>query len=74
MKVEIQERRNSDGLTMQRMFIDEKEVLSIYPLYDCPEDAIIGRGLISCNQIAALMERAYKAGLSGEPFMFSRSE
>lgn len=46
----------------KRMYFD------VYPLCECPEDAIIGRDLISCSEIADAMEFAYNAGKAGEPF------
>ena len=66
MLVEIFVSENSDGAEANRMLIDGKEVCSVYPLYECPEDAIIGRDLISCREIYALMERAYNAGRAGD--------
>lgn len=42
---------------------------SVYPLCECPEDAIIGRSLISCSEIADAMKFAYDAGKAGELFV-----
>jgi len=42
------------------------QTISVYPLSECPEDAIIGRDLISCGEIANLMKIAYEAGKNGE--------
>lgn len=50
---------NSEGKTMS---------FNVYPLCECPEDAIIGRDLISCTEIADAMKFAYEAGKAGEPF------
>ena len=36
------------------------------PLCECPEDAIIGRDLISCGDIIKYMKKAYEAGVNGE--------
>ena len=42
---------------------------SVYPLCECPEDAIIGRRLISCGKIINLMKLAYQANKNGEEFV-----
>ena len=57
-----------EHLEYQKMYIDGEKSISIYPLCECPEDAIIGRDLISCVEISELMERAYNAGLNKESF------
>jgi hypothetical protein len=68
MKIEIAIGTNRDELAYQEMFIDGNERLGVYPLNECPEDAIIGRGLVSCSQIAEFMREAYEAGKRGEEF------
>ena len=40
---------------------------SVYPLCECPEDAIIERDLIGCGEIIKYMKLAYEAGKNGEP-------
>ena len=47
---------------------------SVHPLCECPEDAIIGRGLISCSRIIELMQLAYNAGKNGEDFFVKNIE
>lgn len=47
---------------------------SVRPLCECPEDAIIGRGLISCGRIIDLMKLAYQAGKNGEEFVVKTIE
>lgn len=44
------------------------------PLCECPEDAIIGRDLISCDTIIKYMRMAYEAGVNGEPFIVEEVE
>lgn len=52
----------------QNMMIDGKERLRVGPLCECPEDAIIGRDLVSCCDVAEYMRQAYEAGKRGEVF------
>jgi hypothetical protein len=69
MKVRIIIGKNNDGAECQDMQVDGKDVCHVYPLYECPEDAIIGRDLVSCAEIATFMRQAYEAGKNGEEFM-----
>ena len=46
MKIEIKDYTES-----HEMYINDKEVLSVYSLSECPEDAIIGRSLVSCYDV-----------------------
>lgn len=68
MKIKVIEGANNGQATWQRMLINGEEVLSVYPLYECPEDAIIGRDLVSCDEVVNFMRRAYEAGKNGEEF------
>jgi len=43
--------RNDYG-TKQVLYIDNDEQLGVYDLSECPEDAIIGRDLVDCGDIA----------------------
>lgn len=47
---------------------------SVHSLCECPEDAVIGRGLISCGMIIDLMKLAYQAGKNGEEFVVKTIE
>ena len=69
MKIKITVSENLDGAEIQEMTIDGEDRMSVYPLYECPEDAIIGRDLVSCEDVAKLMEEAYEAGENGEEFV-----
>lgn len=68
MKIKVIEGTNSDQAIWQRMLINGEEALSVYPLYECPEDAIIGRDLVSCSEVVGFMRRAYEAGKNEEEF------
>jgi hypothetical protein len=65
MKIVV-ERRESDGDICEDMSIDGQHVLSVYPLCECPEDATIGRDLVSCSDVAEYMRLAFQAGANGE--------
>ena len=64
MKIVVFTSKDDDGVTHQRMEIDGKRRLSVGRPE--PEDAIIGRDLISCTTIAKLMKEAHEARCRGE--------
>ena len=66
MKIEITCGNNYDGNAWEEMTINEKRACSVYPCE--PEDAIIGRYLISCQEMLGFMRQAYNAGRNGEKF------
>lgn len=72
MKIKIKRVLDETDLERQEMTITEADgkkcKVLIGPLSESPEDAIIGRGLIACTEIAEYMEMAYEVGKSGEPF------
>ena len=68
MDIEISSGTDSDRLEMQTMRINGKERLSVKALCDFPEDAIIGRDLVSCKDVLAFMREAYEAAVLGEEF------
>lgn len=72
MRIEITIGDNGRGEEWQEMEIvcpvHGQRSYSVYPLCECPEDAIIGRSLISCSEIASLMKLAYDAGGRGDHF------
>lgn len=49
-----------------RLDINNKKSLQVGPLYECPEDAVIGRDLVSCSDVLGFIEEAYEAGKRGE--------
>ena len=66
MKVLVTTSEDENGCACESLFIDDKKRESIFPLCESPEDAIIGRSLISCSQIASYMKLAHEAGRKGE--------
>ena len=66
MKIKIVQGKNFDGALTEEMYIDDKEVLHAFPLYECPEDATLERDMISCSDVVALMKEAWIAGSEGE--------
>ena len=68
MKIEIGIGKDSDDYERQSMIIDGKHRLSVGALCECPEDAIIGRDLVSCKRVYLFMREAYEAGKRGEEF------
>ena len=69
MKILVTTKTNSDDLETQHLSIDGRKCLHVGPLCDCPEDAIIGRDLVSCSDVAAYMQMAYDAAKRGEEFV-----
>ena len=69
MDIEIKHWTDPDmcGGDRESMTIDGKPRLSVGPLSECPEDAIIGRDLIDCCQVSRFMAEAHEAGKRGEP-------
>lgn len=73
MKIEYFWSEDGDFGTCDEMFVsnnDGKHIGSerVYSLCESPEDAIIGRSLISCKRIISWMRKAYEAGKNGEEF------
>jgi len=63
-------RQNVDDDERQFLLIDGKKVLCVASFSESPEDAYIGRGLVSCDDIAAFMQRAVDACHRGEDVTF----
>jgi hypothetical protein len=74
MIIEVKIWEDSDCCQHQEMIIDGKESVSVHPLSECPEDAIIERDLVSCTDIVTFMQLAYNAGKNGEEFNYFTSE
>lgn len=62
MKVTVKQLIGDDSFQAEKLLIDGKEVMSVCDLWECPEDAILGRDL----KVADLMYLAYQAGKKGE--------
>lgn len=46
--------------------IENENTYYICPLYDCPEDAVIGRGLIDAHDLLYVLKIGYEAGKRGD--------
>lgn len=68
MKITLRSGQDSEGLQREDMDIDGEHALYVGPLCECPEDAIIGRDLVSCRDVIDFMEQAHAAGARGESF------
>lgn len=53
----VESYEDSDYCTHDKLTINGKSVFRVHPLSECPEDAIIGRDLISCAEIASFLEK-----------------
>lgn len=56
----------NSGDRVEKLEINGKHKLTVRDLWDCPEDAIIGRDIVSIEEIVDLMHQAYIAGKDGE--------
>jgi len=63
---------DEDGSRVEDFSINGQHAETVRSLYECPEDAIIGRDLISCGTIVDYMELAYNAGKNGDPFTVTK--
>ena len=54
--VTVRSWEDSDFCTRDKLFVDGKLQFSVSPLCECPEDAIIGRDLISSDDIASFLK------------------
>jgi len=68
MKIKLEVGETREGHETNDLSIDNNTVIYIYPLCECPEDAIIGRSLLSGQDIINYMKFAYEAGKRGEEF------
>jgi hypothetical protein len=68
MLITIKRSTDSSGYQRERMLINGREKANVGALCECPEDAMIGRDLISCTQIAEFMRLAWDAAIRGEVF------
>jgi hypothetical protein len=48
---------NSDGASHETLYINDKEHISTYPLYECPEDATLERDIVGASRFASLLKR-----------------
>jgi hypothetical protein len=47
---------NSDGASHETLYINDKEKISTYPLYECPEDATLERDIVGASRFASLLK------------------
>jgi len=73
MKIEIKVGANGYD-ECHEMYINDKKLLSVYSLSECPEDAIIGRSLVDCFDVYKFMQLAYEAGKNNELLEFVESK
>ena len=71
MQIEVLWKEDEDFLTSEQLFINGERKETVFPLCECPEDAIIGRDLISCQDIVKYMKLAYEAGKADERLEYS---
>ncbi|MEK5139117.1 hypothetical protein MKZ18_06375 [Priestia sp. FSL W8-0001] len=54
--VTVKSWEDSDYCTHDVLEVNGKQIFGVRPLSECPEDAIIGRDLISSSEIASFLE------------------
>ncbi|WP_201319093.1 hypothetical protein [Paenibacillus sp. EPM92] len=47
---------NRDGFSREKLYIDGKKVMTVGPLTECPEDAILERDLVGPSDFASLLK------------------
>lgn len=67
LKVETE---NEDYYTTQTLFANDQSIASVSDLSECPEDAIIGRDLVDCNDIKEWIKYGYDAAKRGDELIF----
>lgn len=74
MKVKVISQHDMDGEVREYLIIDGKRKVRVGSLCECPEDATIGRDLVSCCDISGYMEVAVNAAKRGEEVTFEYVE
>lgn len=67
LKVETED---EDYYTTQTLFANDQSIASVSDLCECPEDAIIGRDLVDCNDIKEWIKYGYDAAKRGDELIF----
>ena len=62
MDIVLNSYEDDDYCVHESMTINGDKSLSVHPLYDCPEDAIIGRDLVSCTDVIESYTISVKLG------------
>ena len=68
MKIDIYTWEDDEGYKRQALYIDEVDRKYVGPLCECPEDAIIGRDLIDCEDLLIYFKAVYETAKKGETF------
>lgn len=66
MKITITRTQDSDNGERQKIKIEGGRQWSIFPLCDCPEDAIVGRGLVDADDLVSAIKAGFDAAKNGE--------
>lgn len=78
MEIKVKCEIDGDDYEHQEMTVTtadgKKKNVYVGPLCECPEDAIIGRDLIACTDIADFIEMGYNAAKNGEQLLIDIQE
>lgn len=75
MKIKIVVTKSGEfGDVCHDVIVNGDDKWSIRPLYECPEDAIIGRDLIDGFHLLEAIKMGYEAAKSGEELIFETIE
>lgn len=55
--VKVSSYEDRDYCIHEKLTVNGKDIFRVHPLCECPEDAIIGRDLVSCSEIASFLEK-----------------
>ena len=66
MKIELVISEYDEYECSHEVFVDEKSIAGVHNLYECPEDAIIGRDLLDGNHVIEFIKLGYNAAKRGE--------
>lgn len=56
----ISEYNEWNDITGQDLIVDGENVMSVWDLNDCPEDALLIRDLTSCDEVATLIKKVFE--------------
>ena len=68
--IRVETETDEDYYTCQELFADDEKIASVNDLTDCPEDAIIGRDLVDCEDIQKWIKYGYDAAKRGDELIF----
>ncbi|UAW07762.1 hypothetical protein PVJ1_00028 [Psychrobacillus phage PVJ1] len=58
--IKVESWQDGDGCSRERLLIDGNDVMSVGPLWECPEDATLERDLVGPSDFVNLFERIIK--------------